>query len=235
MKSVAPTRISRAALTDSARYRASKARADIAEPQHSGKLWKVLGLAVIIAVLITVFLAKQADAPTVSNSQISNSTSTTKKSTTAPKTQAAASTVNHCSDNTNSRFVLVSVSARHMWACEASKTVYDSPVITGMEFLAADLTPRGTYQVYGKYTDTVLRGHDSTGSWNDPVSYWMPFLHNQYGSYGFHDATWRPSSAFGNVDPNSNQASHGCVELPLASAKWLFGWMQIGDSVTVTN
>ncbi|HVW23347.1 MAG TPA: L,D-transpeptidase [Candidatus Saccharimonadales bacterium] len=143
--------------------------------------------------------------------------------------------INHCAGNTLDKLALVSVSQRHMWDCEGEQQVYDSPVITGMEQLAADLTPRGTYHVYAKTTDTVLRGSDSTGSWNDPVSYWMPFLDNQYGTYGFHDATWRADSEFGNVDPNTSDASHGCVELPLAAAKWLYDWAPVGTTVTIVD
>jgi lipoprotein-anchoring transpeptidase ErfK/SrfK len=129
----------------------------------------------------------------------------------------------------------VSVSQRHLWACSQSNVLYDSPVITGMQFLAADLTPVGTYHVYQKITNTTLRGSDSTGSWNDPVSYWMPFLDNQYGEYGFHDATWRPDSAFGNISPNSANASHGCVECPLATAAWLYSWVKVGTTVSIES
>lgn len=122
-----------------------------------------------------------------------------------------------------------------MWACAAEQQVYESPVVTGMEKLAADLTPRGTYHVYAKQTNLYLRGSDSTGSWNDYVYYWMPFLNNQYGTYGFHDATWRADTAFGNINPNTSDASHGCVELPLATAKWLYNWGPIGTTVKVVD
>src|SRR5262249_11057641 len=137
--------------------------------------------------------------------------------------------------NTASKLILVSISQRHMWACSGTSVAYNSAVVTGMEQLAADLTPTGTYHIYGKSTNLYLKGSDSTGSWNDYVNYWMPFLHNQYGSYGFHDATWRPDSAFGNIDPNSNQASHGCVETPLAAAKWLYNWAPVGTTVTIES
>jgi lipoprotein-anchoring transpeptidase ErfK/SrfK len=147
----------------------------------------------------------------------------------------AAAPTNYCAGNTLNHFVKVSISQRHLWACQASDEVYDSAVVTGIEYLAADRTPVGTYHVYAKYTNTVLRGSDSTGSWDDPVSYWMPFLDNQYGQYGLHDATWRSPSAFGNIDPNSADASHGCVELPLATAKWLYDWAPIGTTVTVQS
>jgi lipoprotein-anchoring transpeptidase ErfK/SrfK len=140
-----------------------------------------------------------------------------------------------CASNTLSQLILVSIGQRHLWACNQTTVAYDSAVITGMENLPADLTPVGTYHIYGKQTNLTLSGSDSTGSWNDPVSYWMPFLNNQYGAYGFHDATWRPADAFGNVSPDSSDASHGCVELPLATASWIYNWSVIGTTVTIES
>jgi L,D-transpeptidase catalytic domain len=149
--------------------------------------------------------------------------------------QQAASRANPCQANTLGQYILVSVSQRHLWACDYSTLVYDSAVVTGMERYAADRTPVGTYQIADKQTNVRLTGSDSTGNWDDPVQYWLPFLTNQYGQYGFHDATWRQPGEFGNIDPNSSKASHGCVETPLATAKWLYGWAQIGTTVTVEN
>jgi lipoprotein-anchoring transpeptidase ErfK/SrfK len=148
---------------------------------------------------------------------------------------AAAPSTNNCAGNTLNELVLVSISQRHLWACQYSTQVYDSPVVTGISYLAADLTPVGTYHVYAKETDRYLTGTDTTGSWDDFVHYWMPFLTNQYGAYGLHDATWRPANAFGNISPDSSNASHGCVELPLSTAKWLYGWVQIGTTVTIES
>ncbi len=148
---------------------------------------------------------------------------------------SSSTVTNVCADNTLSQLVLVSISQRELWACQGRTVEYSSPVITGMAFLAADLTPTGTYHVYAKETDVHLIGHDSTGSWNDFVYYWMPFLNNQYGVYGFHDATWRPANAFGNVSPDSSNASHGCVECPLATAAWLYNWTAIGTTVTIED
>lgn len=153
----------------------------------------------------------------------------------AAQAAAVADGPKECADNSLDKLIIVSVKERHLWACQYHKVVYDSPVVTGMEFLPADLTPRGTYHIYAKQTDTTLTGSDSTGSWSDPVSYWMPFLTNQYGAYGFHDATWRSNSDFGNIDPNSKDASHGCVEMPLAAIKWLYNWAPVGTTVTIKS
>ena len=104
-----------------------------------------------------------------------------------------------------------------------------------MSFLEADLTPTGTFHIYSKITNTTLKGSDSTGSWDAPVSYWMPFLSNQYGQYGFHDATWRSPDEFGNVSPDSKNASHGCVELPLDAVAWVYNWAPIGTQINIVN
>jgi lipoprotein-anchoring transpeptidase ErfK/SrfK len=151
----------------------------------------------------------------------------------AAQVAAVAQGPQECNGNTQAKFIMVSISQRHLWACQYNKVVYNTPVITGMEFLPADLTPPGTYKIYSKQTNVTLSGSDTTGSWNDPVYYWMPFLQNQYGTYGFHDATWRPNTAFGNVDPNSKDASHGCVELPLGASKWLYDWASVGTELTI--
>ncbi|HSW85388.1 MAG TPA: L,D-transpeptidase family protein [Candidatus Saccharimonadales bacterium] len=140
-----------------------------------------------------------------------------------------------CSPNAINQFIIVSISQRHLWACNSYNLLYESAVVTGMQNLPADLTPTGTYKIASKQTNLFLNGSDSTGSWHQHVNYWMPFLTNQYGVYGFHDATWRSDSDFGNIDPNSSDASHGCVELPLTAAKWLYGWAAKGATVNINS
>jgi lipoprotein-anchoring transpeptidase ErfK/SrfK len=162
----------------------------------------------------------------------------TPAASTTPSNSHATATVpavtGPCAGNQQS-LILVSISQRHLWACQGSQKVYDTPVVTGIDYLAADKTPTGTYHIYAKQTDQTLTGADSTGSWSDPVKYWMPFLNNQYGTYGLHDATWRDNSAFGNISPNSADASHGCVELPLSASAWLYNWAQVGTTVTIKS
>jgi lipoprotein-anchoring transpeptidase ErfK/SrfK len=148
---------------------------------------------------------------------------------------AVAAGPQECAGNSEDRLIVVIIQKRHLWACQKQAVRYNAPVVTGMEFIPSDKTPRGTYHIYAKQTGTVLTGTDSTGSWRDPVYYWMPFLDNQNGTFGFHDATWRPASDFGNIDPNTPKASHGCVNLSLATAKWLYNWAPVGTTVTVKD
>lgn len=221
------------------------------ERQKSKSRYLPVLLVILVIVIASVFILAKAkpdlfssinDSKTVQTVQQTkpaakeaSSTASTQKTTANTSTSTAATAVNMCVGNNLDQFILVSISQRHLWVCDQTKQLYDSPVVTGMENLAADLTPTGTYHIYAKETDVYLKGSDSTGSWDDYVNYWMPFLNNQYGTYGFHDATWRPANAFGNISPYSSNASHGCVELPLATAKWLYNWAQIGTTLTVQS
>ena len=149
--------------------------------------------------------------------------------------QSLAINAQYCKGNRDNSLIIVSISRRHLWACNQSSQIYDSVVITGNENLASDKTPIGNYKIYNKITDIDLIGSNAQVSWNDHVKYWMPFLQNQYGVYGFHDATWRNDSAFGKVSPYSIDASHGCVELPLTTAAWVYNWANIGTSVSIVK
>lgn len=151
----------------------------------------------------------------------------------SPEHRRLAGKTNQCFRNTRARAVLVSVSRRRLWACAGHQKRYEVSVITGMEKIPADLTPRGVYRIYAKQTNLYLGGTDGISHWRDWVHFWMPFLTNRYGIYGLHDATWRRREDFGAISPYSNQASHGCVELPLRAARWLYNWTRIGTTVTV--
>lgn len=199
---------------------------------------KLVAIGLLAAGVIGLFmlLSGRPEDKTVANQQ---NPSTSKAAPTAPAAAAAtpapAQPVNRCAGNTLDKLVKVSINQRHMWACEGSKLVHEAPVITGMLAYASTLTPHGDYKIYAKTTNTTLSGSDEAGSWSRPVHFWMPFLDNEHGTYGFHDATWRPDSEFGNIDPKTDQASHGCVELPLASMEWLYNWAPAHTALTVES
>lgn len=195
-------------------------------------LRRLLLTGVVLAALIGLPLLRGGTTPAGQQLSYGNSPAGTP---TANFAAAAGSTANHCAGNGQDQLIVVSINQRQLWACQKSHAVYDSPVITGMEAHDSTLTPIGTYHVYAKQTNLTLTGSDVTGSWSDPVQYWMPFLNNQFGTYGFHDATWRPNSAFGKISPQSGDASHGCVELPLATSQWLYGWTQVGTTVKIED
>lgn len=210
------------------------------KPKKHRLSFKFVALLVVLgAAALSFQLSQRSDqSPVASNNQgnASASTAAAQKPNTQTDAKLAAAPVNHCQGNTIPQLIKVSINQRRMWACAGETSMYDAPIISGMEKHPSTESPLGTYKIYAKNANTVLTGTDETGSWRDPVDYWMPFLDNQYGTYGFHDATWRAESEFGNIDANtSDNASHGCIEQPLAAAKWFYNWAQVGTSVTIES
>lgn len=149
----------------------------------------------------------------------------------AASTVADKLPINHCLGKT-AKTLIVSISSQHFWACADDSTTYDSAVITG-KLKNDDSTPLGTYHIFSKLTNQELKGCQPGDCWDDRVTYWLPYQQADGGTIGFHDASWRKASEFGNTLPASNKGSHGCVELPTAAAKWLYSWASIGTTVIV--
>ena len=89
-------------------------------------------------------------------------------------------------------------------------------------------TVTGAFQIAYMATDVTLKGGNKKDKtyYESHVDYWMPF----YADYGLHDADWR--STFGG-SIYINGGSHGCVNMPPASAAQLFGYVSAGTPVIV--
>lgn len=81
-------------------------------------------------------------------------------------------------------------------------------------------TPGGLYPLSYKERYATLRGP----GYETKVSYWMPFN----GGIGLHDATWK--SKFGG-DIYKYDGSHGCINLPLESAAFIFDYVEKGSPI----
>ncbi len=112
-------------------------------------------------------------------------------------------------------YVEVDLSRQRVWLYVNGKCILNTACVTGNVSKGYG-TPSGIYYLTYKTTDTYLEGYNSDGSkYKSPVKYWMPFN----GGIGFHDATWRGSFG-GNI--YMTNGSHGCVNLPISSAKTLY-------------
>ncbi|WP_315077527.1 L,D-transpeptidase family protein [uncultured Clostridium sp.] len=113
-------------------------------------------------------------------------------------------------NNASDTFVEIDMTNQHLWFYKNGYLVVQSDIVTG-NMSAGYATPSGTYKLYYKQKDTVLRGP----GYASPVSFWMPFN----GGIGLHDATWR--SEFGG-EIYKNGGSHGCINLPYSTAKSIY-------------
>lgn len=132
----------------------------------------------------------------------------------------------HEGNDFGNTYAEVDLTNQHMYYFKDGQCVMQSDIVTGNPN-KGNATPQGVYSLAYKAMNQVLRGpkkEDGTYEWESPVTYWMPFN----GGIGFHDANWQ--SAFGG-SRYQTYGSHGCVNLPPASAAELYNYIEAGTPV----
>ena len=119
--------------------------------------------------------------------------------------------------------IVVSISMQAMWAYEGDQMVISSYVSTGTAEVPETETPIGYWSVLSKYEI-----QDMEGTISDEY-YFVPdvpdILYFDNLGNALHGTYWHNN--FGTP------MSHGCVNLPLDVAAWLFDWAPVGTAVTV--
>lgn len=115
--------------------------------------------------------------------------------------------------------IRVSLSSYTLEAYEDDLPVLEAPIAIGKPGFE---TVTGTFQVYSKWWRRDMRSSERGESWDTKA---VPFTQFFYRDWAIHGTYWHTD--FGS------RRSHGCVNLPLDAAEWLYGWTQPGTSVTV--
>lgn len=126
---------------------------------------------------------------------------------------------------TTDKLITVDLGSQKLTAWEGGKVQHETKVSTGMR-----LTPtvRGSFKIYMKSPLRDMRGPSPykhlypSGKY---VTKNVPHSMFFYRGYAIHGAYWHNN--FGRV------ASHGCVNVPLASAEWLYNFASVGTRVEV--
>ncbi len=110
----------------------------------------------------------------------------------------------------NEKWVEVNLFEQTMSAYEGDKLVYATLVSSGMPLWP---TLKGLYRISAKVKLGKMTG-------GDKIDYYfledVPWAMYYYGGYSLHGAYWHDGFGF--------PRSHGCVNLSLRDAKWLFDW-----------
>ncbi|HEX3082607.1 MAG TPA: peptidoglycan binding domain-containing protein, partial [Candidatus Saccharimonadia bacterium] len=125
-------------------------------------------------------------------------------------------------------YIEINLTTQHLWVWQDHQVIYESPITSGATGYGFG-TVTGLFSIYYKTTNTHLVGNQYGPRYNYDVAvkYWMPF----YQGFGLHDASWR-NGVFGGQDYYWN-GSHGCVNLPDATAAFIYNWSHIGTPVWV--
>ena len=129
-------------------------------------------------------------------------------STSAPKPNVAYS-------GNGTRWIDVDLTNQRVYAYEGD-TVVNSFIVSTGTWLTPTVT--GQYKIYVKYLSNKMSG---PGYYLPDVPYIMYF----YGSYGLHGTYWHNN--FGTP------MSHGCVNLSIADAGWLYEFASVGTLVNI--
>ena len=135
---------------------------------------------------------------------------------------AFKTTTTFLADISSGKYIEINLSQQYLWVWDNHQVVYDSPVTSGAVGVGLG-TVMGTFQIYAKETNRRLKGP----GYDVPVKFWMPF----HLGYGLHDAIWRKGK-FGGQD-YIRGGSHGCVNLPDATAEWIYNWSSVGTPVYI--
>ncbi|MFN8592459.1 MAG: L,D-transpeptidase [Thermomicrobiales bacterium] len=119
--------------------------------------------------------------------------------------------------------IVVSISAEAMWAYEDGQLVNSSYVSTGVGDVPETVTPLGFHSIISKVDVQTMEGTISGQQYRvEDVPNVMYF--DNLGN-ALHGTYWHNN--FGTP------MSHGCVNLPLDVAAWMYQWAPIGTPVTV--
>lgn len=113
------------------------------------------------------------------------------------------------------RWIEIDLSAQRLYAWEGDKQVYAVIVSTGK---VSTPTPPGVFAIQSRHRYARMQGYD----YDLPD---VPYTMYYYRGYAIHGAYWH--NRFGTP------VSHGCTNVAVNHAQWLFNWASIGTPVVV--
>jgi lipoprotein-anchoring transpeptidase ErfK/SrfK len=119
------------------------------------------------------------------------------------------------------KLIDVNLTTQQLVAMEQGQAVYRAPVATGKDGFR---TPTGSYSIYRKLPLRTMRGSTRGETWVVPN---VPHVMYFNGGVALHGAYWH--NKFGT----GFRLSHGCVNLSLKDAAWLYDWAHVGARVVV--
>ncbi len=115
------------------------------------------------------------------------------------------------------RWILVDLKYQRLIAWEGAKPIYAIVISTGKN---STPTLPGVFKIQSKVPAQRLRGAD----YDIPN---VPYVMYYKGNYAIHGVYWHHS--FGTP------VSHGCVNVAVDHARWLFNWASVGTPVVINQ
>lgn len=121
---------------------------------------------------------------------------------------------------TTEKLITVDLYKQTLFVWEGGRMINKTRVSTG---LPATPTVRGSFRTYYKIPSQTMRG--GSRAYGRYLYKKVPNVMYFYQGYAIHGAYWHNSFGW--------PASHGCVNVPLTFAQWLYAWAPLGTRVEV--
>jgi hypothetical protein len=119
------------------------------------------------------------------------------------------------------RHIDVNLSTQWLTAYEGELPVFSAPIATGRPGFD---TPTGNYAIYDKLSVQTMQGSAQGESWYVPNIPWVMYV---VGGVAMHGTYWH------NAHGTGARPSHGCINLRIDDAQWLYEWADVGVSVNI--
>ena len=131
-----------------------------------------------------------------------------------PVPELIAQRIDHLKRSTR-HWIEIDLSEQHLFAWEGNERVFRTIISSGK---ATTPTYPGVFNIQRKYPLDRMRGADYDLADVPHVLYYDR-------GYALHGAYWH--------DNFGTPMSHGCINLPIDNAKWLFDWTEIGTDIVI--
>lgn len=121
---------------------------------------------------------------------------------------------------TDGKLITVDIGKQKLFAWDHGQIIHETKVSTGMRYAP---TVTGSYKVRRKVPLADMKGNYKPYPPYEIKN--VPHIMYFYGAYAIHGTYWHNS--FGR------KASHGCVNVPVVSAEWIYNWADVGTRVEV--
>jgi lipoprotein-anchoring transpeptidase ErfK/SrfK len=120
------------------------------------------------------------------------------------------------------RRIEVNLSSQWLTAYEDATPVFRAPVATGRDGFD---TPTGSFRIYDRYQKQTMFGASGWESWYVTDVPWVQYI---VGGVALHGTYWHDQWGTGT------RMSHGCINLSIDDAEWLYAWAGLGTEVNVS-
>lgn len=132
-------------------------------------------------------------------------------------------------DDIGDTYVEIDLTAQTLWHYVDGEMVYTCGIVSGQPTPSVRKTLPGVYKVWYKARNYTMKSSNSAGeSWEVECAYWTRVA---IVGIGLHDSQWRGNNVGGDI--YKTNGSHGCINMTLKGAKYIYENVDYGTPVVM--